>query len=93
MSRSVPKTSTALHSAAISYGRAPYMLHEGHRASCTCGWISDCYVQLSDTRRAIDVHLRRVRLIDFDTRLSSVGADVPVGYPRKRSPSHKAACP
>lgn len=32
----------------------------GNRASCSCGWWSDCYAQFSDTERAIEVHLRRV---------------------------------
>lgn len=33
----------------------------GHRASCSCGWWSDCYAMLSDTERAIEVHLRRAK--------------------------------
>jgi hypothetical protein len=35
------------------------MLHDGTRASCSCGWWRDCYAQFSDTQRAIDVHLRK----------------------------------
>jgi hypothetical protein len=50
----------------------------GHRARCSCGWWSDCYSQLSDTRRAIEVHLRRARRTDFDALIarSSIGAAV-----------------
>ncbi len=47
----------------------------GHRARCTCGWRSDCYSQLSDTERAIEVHLRRARRQDFEGLIarSSIG--------------------
>jgi hypothetical protein len=50
----------------------------GHRARCSCGWWSDCYSQLSDTQRAIEVHLRRARRLDFDALIvrSSIGAAV-----------------
>jgi hypothetical protein len=50
----------------------------GHRARCSCGWSSDCYAQLSDTQRAIEVHLRRARRIDFDNLIarSSIGAAI-----------------
>jgi hypothetical protein len=50
----------------------------GHRARCSCGWSSDCYAQLSDTQRAIEVHLRRSRRLDFDALIarSSIGAAV-----------------
>lgn len=52
------------------------VLQGGHRARCTCGWWSDCYAQLSDTQRAVDVHLRRARGKSFDDLLarSSIGA-------------------
>jgi hypothetical protein len=50
----------------------------GHRARCSCGWWSDCYSQLSDTQRAIEVHLRRAQRVDFDALIarSSVGAAI-----------------
>lgn len=50
----------------------------GHRASCSCGWSSDCYSQLSDTERAIEVHLRRAKREDFDALIarSSIGAAI-----------------
>jgi hypothetical protein len=41
----------------------------GHRARCSCFWSSDCYSQLSDTQRAIEVHLRRARRLNFDMPL------------------------
>jgi hypothetical protein len=48
----------------------------GHRARCSCGWWSDCYSQLSDARRAVEVHLRKARRLDFDALIarSSIGA-------------------
>jgi hypothetical protein len=48
----------------------------GHRASCSCGWSSDCYAQLSDTERAIEVHLQRERRADIKELIarSSIGA-------------------
>jgi len=50
------------HDISIEYGNASkFMLHKGHRACCTGGWSSDCYAQLSDARRASDVHLRRAK--------------------------------
>ena len=54
------------------------VLMGGHRASCSCGWGSDCYSQLSDTERAIDVHLRRAGRLDLDALIarSSIGAAV-----------------
>ena len=54
------------------------VLGGGHRARCSCGWWSDCYSQLSDTQRAIEVHLRRARRLDFDALIarSSIGAAV-----------------
>lgn len=50
----------------------------GHRAHCSCGWGSDCYAQISDTQRAIEVHLRRARREDFDALIarSSIGAAI-----------------
>jgi hypothetical protein len=33
----------------------------GLRAHCSCGWWSDCYAQMPDTQRAVEVHLRRSR--------------------------------
>jgi hypothetical protein len=52
------------------------VLQGGHRARCTCGWWSDCHAQLSDTQRAVDVHLRRARGKSFEDLLarSSIGA-------------------
>lgn len=54
------------------------VLNGGHRAHCACGWWSDCYAQLSDTQRAIEVHLRRAKREDFDGLIarSSIGAAV-----------------
>lgn len=48
----------------------------GHRARCSCGWGSDCYAQMRDTQRAIDVHLRREARADFEGLIarSSIGA-------------------
>lgn len=53
----------------------PLVFGGGHRAHCSCGWSSDCYAQLSDTQRAIDVHVRRAKRENFDDLLarSSVG--------------------
>jgi hypothetical protein len=50
----------------------------GHRARCSCGWSSDCYAQMSDTQRAIEVHLRRAERLDFDGLIarSSIGAAI-----------------
>jgi hypothetical protein len=50
----------------------------GHRAHCSCGWWSDCYAQLSDTQRAVEVHLRRSKREDFDGLIarSSIGAAI-----------------
>ncbi|HSX22825.1 MAG TPA: hypothetical protein VLE97_08650 [Gaiellaceae bacterium] len=47
----------------------------GHRARCSCGWWSDCYAMMTDTERAIEVHLRRVDRKDFETLIarSSIG--------------------
>jgi uncharacterized protein YdbL (DUF1318 family) len=58
--------------------RHGYSLLGGHRARCSCGWGSDCYAQLSDTQRAIEVHLRRAQREDFEGLIarSSIGAAV-----------------
>jgi hypothetical protein len=47
------------HAITIRHERGMYMRHGGFRARCSCGWASDCYAQIDDTRRAVDVHLRR----------------------------------
>lgn len=66
------------HAVSISHERGAYMPHRGHRASCSCGWSSDCYSQMSDTERAIEVHLRRARRADFEALIerSSIGAAI-----------------
>lgn len=68
-----PVKSTA-HLTAISKSGA-LVLQGGHRARCACGWWSDCYAQLSDTERAIEVHLRKARRSDIDDLIarSSIG--------------------
>lgn len=53
-----------IHDVTISCERGKYMVHDGHRARCSCGWWSDGYAQLGDTQRAVDVHLRRARRAD-----------------------------
>lgn len=54
------------------------MIGYGHRAHCSCGWGSDCYAQISDTQRAVEVHLRRAEREDFEGLIarSSVGAAI-----------------
>jgi hypothetical protein len=54
------------------------VLQGGHCARCSCGWSSDCYAQLSDTQRAVEVHLRRSRREDFEGLIarSSIGAAI-----------------
>lgn len=54
------------------------VLMGGHRAHCSCGWSSDCYAQMSDTDRAVEVHLRRSQRVDIDALIarSSIGAAV-----------------
>lgn len=54
------------------------VLMGGHRAHCSCGWSSDCYAQMSDTDRAVEVHLRRAQRVDIDALIakSSIGAAV-----------------
>ena len=67
-----------VHDISIGCERGQYMLSDGHRARCSCGWSSDCYAQLSDTRRAVEVHLRRARREDFEGLIarSSIGAAI-----------------
>ena len=60
-----PRVTEASHEISISCERGGSMLHDGHRARCSCGWWSDCYAQLSDTQRAASVHLRRARRVDL----------------------------
>jgi hypothetical protein len=69
---------TTAHDISISHEHGRYMLHGGHRARCSCGWWSDCYAQLNDTQRAVDVHLHRSRRKDFDALIarSSIGAAI-----------------
>lgn len=64
------------HKTSISCETSAYMPHGGHRARCSCGWWSDCYAQLSDTQRAIEVHLRRSQSDDIKGLIarSSIGA-------------------
>ena len=54
------------------------VLNGGHRARCACSWSSDCYAMLSDTQRAIEVHLRRAQREDFEGLIarSSIGAAI-----------------
>lgn len=49
------------HRISIHAERGEYMMHTGSRASCICGWSSDCYAFFHDVQRAIEVHLRRSR--------------------------------
>lgn len=69
---------TTTHDIVISCERGPHMLHDCHRACCACGWSSDNYAALSDTQRAIDVHLRRASHEDFEDLIarSSIGAAI-----------------
>lgn len=52
------------------------VLNGGHRAHCSCGWLSDCYALMSDSDRAIEVHLRRSQHVDIEVLItkSSIGA-------------------
>lgn len=72
------KPTTPEHVVEIRCERGQYMPGTGHRARCSCGWSSDCYAQLADTQRAIEVHLRRSRREDFDALIarSSIGAAI-----------------
>lgn len=73
-----PEPEAIKHAVLIRHESGRYMLHGGHRARCSCGWFSDCYAMLGDTQRAVEVHLRRSKQVDFDTLLarSSIGAAV-----------------
>lgn len=69
---------TAVHEISISFECGQYMLHEVHRAHCSCGGWSDVCAQLSDTQRAVEVHLRRSRREDFEGLIaqSSIGVAI-----------------
>jgi hypothetical protein len=64
------------HEISIRCEKSQYMPHGGHRAQCSCGWWSDNYAQMSDTQRAIEVHLQRARRSDIKDLIakSSIGA-------------------
>ena len=66
------------HDISISCVRGASMPPTDHRAHCSCGWSSDCYAQLADTQRAIDVHLRSAQRVDFEDLIarSSIGAAI-----------------
>jgi hypothetical protein len=67
------------HTVSISCETAQYMPpNTGYRGHCSCGWWSDCYSQLGDTQRAIEVHLRQASRVDFDALIerSSIGAAI-----------------
>lgn len=66
------------HGEYTPYSGCPSRRRRGHRARCTCSWVSDCYAQLDDTQRAVDVHLRRARRTDFEGLIarSSIGAAI-----------------
>lgn len=66
---------TAEHLSSIRCEKTQYMPLGGHRAHCSCGWSSDCYAQLIDTERALEVHLRRSKREDFQALIgrSSIG--------------------
>jgi len=68
-----------VHEIKISCEKGKYMPGTGYRARCSCMWSSDCYAFMSDTQRAVDVHLRRSRHSDFESfasvlARSSIGA-------------------
>lgn len=75
-------TPAAAHSITISHEEpkrdGALVLNGGHRARCSCGWSSDCYAQMSDTQRAVEVHLRRSSREDFEGLIarSSIGAAI-----------------
>lgn len=75
-------TTTVMHSIEINCEppsrNGALLLNGGHRAHCSCGWWSDCYAQMSDTQRAIEVHLRRAQREDFEGLIarSSIGAAI-----------------
>lgn len=64
------------HDISIRCERGQFMLSDGHRARCSCGWASDCYAQLSDAQRACEIHLRKKQREDFEALIarSSIGA-------------------
>jgi hypothetical protein len=63
------------HGQYTPYNGCPSRRRNGHYARCTCGWLSDCYEQIADTQRALDVHLRRFNRASFEALLvrSSIG--------------------
>ena len=67
--------STPEHHTSIHRQKAQYMLHDGFRGHCSCSWWSDCYAQMSDVERAIEVHLQRAKREDFKELIarSSIG--------------------
>jgi hypothetical protein len=69
-------TATKKHEISFSSEKGQYMLGMGYRARCSCLWSSDCYAQMSDTQRAVEVHLRRANKSSFADLLarSSIGA-------------------
>lgn len=44
----------------------------GIRASCSCGWFSDCYAMHYDTERAMEAHLRRAKRNEFDEQFRKI---------------------
>jgi hypothetical protein len=78
-SRSVPAPTAQAHEISIRCEppsrNGALVLQGGHRARCSCTWSSDCYAQLSDTQRAVEVHLRKAKREDFEELLarSSIG--------------------
>jgi hypothetical protein len=54
------------------------VLNGGHRAHCSCGWSSDCYAQMRDFNRAVEVHLRRSQHVHINALITklSVGAAI-----------------
>ena len=54
-------TVTNAHDTSIGCETPQHMPRGGFRAHCSCGWSSDCYAQISDAQRAIEVHLQRVK--------------------------------
>jgi len=79
---SAPAPGTAAHAITITHegptSGPAFAFGGGHRARCSCGWSSDCYSQLSDTQRAIDVHQRRSKREAFEVLIgrSSIGSAI-----------------
>lgn len=73
--RTLPTHEISIHCELPSHNGA-LVLQGGHRARCSCTWSSDCYAQLRDTQRAVEVHMRRSQRADFDDLIarSSIGA-------------------